>query len=694
MTSPTKALPNADVCDQCRQLDLQRLFECMVRSWKEFREFYIPIKGSEMWFHRNNLANCSMCSILSQSIYDKNCKKILYPASHETYGLIAVEMERTSIYREYFSPESNSLILLLVESYPELPSRTDSIFGLRPVEHILGHGYALLQPRVEQHMSPIRAPSERFNAQQALTWISRCRHTHDPCRPPRKRDIHDYRRLIDCHELTIVVDESSTPYIALSYVWGSSRKNAAIHTNEIPAPIPENLPLVIMDAISVTKSLGFRYLWVDRLCIDQVNRDIKHRQLQEMDAIYAGSELTIIGAAGQDGDYGLPGVSSCPRTTSFLAKVGGTEAAYIQHPYGLIRKSKWYSRGWTYQEAFLSRRRLVFLDNQTYFECMSDNFCEMLPCHPKRKWEGTRQRSFSRITGTGLWNGKSCEYSDPTARYIDNIVSEYTIRDLSYDSDSLIALSGVLHHLKAQSNFSHILGIPWGIPQEILVKEDLHRHWEDYSDNDVFIAGLCWFHIRSCWHAKRKPRRRLEFPSWTWAGWAGRIEYTPVMKTTYPRPFIKPDILEIFLEGHDGLYSLLHSVERFALSAWERPPASPILGIKARALSPKYFSLLYKHGGIWRFDYNAVYIYLSEGMGSDNELVEALGNYEQWRCVFLGKLNPLSRTPDPFFLILRREQGAEIWSRVGSMQLGCQLDDWEKYHFPYIDTPWEEYRIR
>lgn len=693
MTSHVVALSGANVCDRCQQLDLQTLFGCVVRRWKEFRDYYIPIKGSEMWFHQHKRANCSMCSILSQSIYDKHCKRIQYPTAHETYGLIAVEMERTSIYREYFSPESNSLIFLLIESYPELPPRTDSIFGLRPIEHILGKGYALLQPRIEQHPSPIRAPSKQFNAQQALSWIKCCTDAHEACRPPRKRDIHEYR-LIDCYELTIVVAEKSKPYVALSYVWGSSKKNAAIRTDRLPAPLPKNLPLVITDAILVTISLGFRYLWVDRLCIDQVNHDTKHRQLHEMDVIYADSELTIIGAAGQDGDYGLPGVSSRPRTTSILAQFGGTEAAYIQHPYGLIRKSKWYSRGWTYQEAFLSRRRLVFLDNQTYFECMSDNSCEMLPFHPTRHWEPTQQRIYSRITGTGLWNGTNCAYSDPTARYIDNIVSEYTTRDLSYDSDSLIALSGVLHHLKTQSNFSHILGIPWGIPQEISKDENLHADWKDCSDDDVFVAGLCWFHLRGCWYAKRKPRRRHEFPSWTWAGWAGQIGYTPVMKTTYPRPFIRPDVLEIYLEGHDGAYSLLHSVARFPLSAWEALPASPILVIKARVLLPKYFSLLYKHMETWKFDYNAVYLYLSEGMGSDFDLVEALGNDELWRCVFLGKLNPASRTPDPFFLILKREQGAQTWSRVGSLQLGCQLDDWERYHFEYIDTPWEEYRIK
>jgi len=47
-------------------------------------------------------------------------------------------------------------------------------------------------------------------------------------------------------------------------------------------------------------------------------------------------------------------------------------------PHTAIPKTTWSTRAWTLQEAFLSRRRLVFTRDQTYFECASMNCCESL----------------------------------------------------------------------------------------------------------------------------------------------------------------------------------------------------------------------------------------------------------------------------------------------------------------------------
>ncbi len=62
----------------------------------------------------------------------------------------------------------------------------------------------------------------------------------------------------------------------------------------------------------MTKRLGERYLWVDRTCIDQSNKEQKIFLISKMDAIYEGAEFTIVCAAG-DARTGLPGVSTVPR---------------------------------------------------------------------------------------------------------------------------------------------------------------------------------------------------------------------------------------------------------------------------------------------------------------------------------------------------------------------------------------------
>ncbi|KAK0724499.1 hypothetical protein B0H67DRAFT_107151 [Lasiosphaeris hirsuta] len=45
----------------------------------------------------------------------------------------------------------------------------------------------------------------------------------------------------------------------------------------------------------------------------------------------------------------------------------------MRDPHKSIRGSRWSTRGWTFQEAVLSRRRLVFTAELVYFECSAMN---------------------------------------------------------------------------------------------------------------------------------------------------------------------------------------------------------------------------------------------------------------------------------------------------------------------------------
>jgi hypothetical protein len=70
-----------------------------------------------------------------------------------------------------------------------------------------------------------------------------------------------------------------------------------------------NLPQTFEDAISFTKPLGERYIWIDALCIPQHETDIKAQQISQMDQIYSSSICTIVSLeSGVEG--GLPGSSS------------------------------------------------------------------------------------------------------------------------------------------------------------------------------------------------------------------------------------------------------------------------------------------------------------------------------------------------------------------------------------------------
>ncbi|KAH9207973.1 heterokaryon incompatibility, partial [Leptodontidium sp. 2 PMI_412] len=157
---------------------------------------------------------------------------------------------------------------------------------------------------------------------------------------------------------------SNHTYVTLSYLWGEGG-------NEMPfsGRLPLKTPRTIEDALLVTLRLGFQYLWIDRYCINQDNVGETYAQLRLMGSIYRNSELTLIAAAGDDPSYGLPGVGKRHRTPLASAQIGHhflRQARDISH---VVWESRWHSRGWTYQEGILATRRLVFTDEQVYFEC-------------------------------------------------------------------------------------------------------------------------------------------------------------------------------------------------------------------------------------------------------------------------------------------------------------------------------------
>jgi hypothetical protein len=67
------------------------------------------------------------------------------------------------------------------------------------------------------------------------------------------------------------------------------------------------LPRTIQDAISVTRRLGVRFLWVDALCIvqDSINGQDWIDESSKMASIYGNAYLTIVAEAANDCSQGF-----------------------------------------------------------------------------------------------------------------------------------------------------------------------------------------------------------------------------------------------------------------------------------------------------------------------------------------------------------------------------------------------------
>ncbi|KAI1340598.1 heterokaryon incompatibility protein-domain-containing protein [Xylariaceae sp. FL0016] len=111
--------------------------------------------------------------------------------------------------------------------------------------------------------------------------------------------------VIDClTEDLIRLPHPGDNYVTLSYVWGNS---SAIGSQQ-QKYLLTNAPRLIKDAIVIVKSLGLRYLWVDRYCIPQDDDQEKHALIQKMGTIYSNSKLTLVAACANDPNYPIPGV--------------------------------------------------------------------------------------------------------------------------------------------------------------------------------------------------------------------------------------------------------------------------------------------------------------------------------------------------------------------------------------------------
>jgi hypothetical protein len=154
----------------------------------------------------------------------------------------------------------------------------------------------------------------------AQRWLSTCLTSHKcgngsttAAKPPTRLVDLKY---IDSNNLCLyITDETYGPldsYLALSYCWG--RSNAFATTSATLKSRKEgfrlsDLPLTLQDAVSVTREMGYRYLWVDALCIlqgsDPAAQEDWKRESASMDNVYHNAVFTISATGSSDCDGGL-----------------------------------------------------------------------------------------------------------------------------------------------------------------------------------------------------------------------------------------------------------------------------------------------------------------------------------------------------------------------------------------------------
>ncbi|KAI1269547.1 heterokaryon incompatibility protein-domain-containing protein [Xylariaceae sp. FL1019] len=339
--------------------------------------------------------------------------------------------------------------------------------------------------------------SDEIDFDMVKRWLHNCETEHTKCIPnqgPFNVDL-SFFRCIDVTDMCIVPVSISSQYVALSYKWGDCKPFLLLKPNKddlfAKGGIRRNwdsIPKTIQDSIEFVRKVDCRYIWIDQLCLIQDDDNDRGTGITAMDLVYEQAHFTIIAGSGTDADSGLPGVRANSRTSShqITSEVMPGVNLVLRHTMeDILAKSEYHHRGWTFQEYYLSRRRVLFIDDTIYFKCHEKTWQELeddLPVRPDPTAE--QGQALSKPSGD-------------VYHLLGQLLVKYTTRELKMPNDYVFAMAGVCRRLADYAQCDLLFGIP--------------------------VAALDWFVL--FYRGKDGLKRRDMFPSWAWSGWYGQIYY-------------------------------------------------------------------------------------------------------------------------------------------------------------------------
>lgn len=274
-----------------------------------------------------------------------------------------------------------------------------------------------------------------------------------------------------------------------------------------------DMPSILRVAITVARNLGFQYIWIDALCIVKDDDEDWAYEVERILHIYAGASLTIstvVSESSEDSLFRLrlPSNSTAvclnyrmPKAFCDYAAQAGSISPQLPHlsPMYLVAclgilpamepsmSRPVHERAWTIQEQMMSTRILYCGCGSLWWGCFSLDASEGRP-GPLRlldvvAWKRSQMKSAVRAVFTKHW-----EDSD-VFRYWQDLVSDYTCRDLTEQRDQLTAIVGLGKAMEPFIKSKFVAGVWLG---------------------DRLLESLCW-EIRVRQRSLCSPK----FPSWS-----------------------------------------------------------------------------------------------------------------------------------------------------------------------------------
>ena len=246
----------------------------------------------------------------------------------------------------------------------------------------LGDPITSLQPGIFTSRPVADDSSLESCFEMAQYWLKTCLETHDSlCQvadnlplPTRVLDV----RLQENTLVTLYIPNGQQgQWLTLSHCWGSSHPATTTISNlesQCTGIMISTLPQTFKDAIYITRRLGYRFLWIDSLCIVQDSVIDWQLESVKMNTIYSSAVLNISADAAANSSEGIFESSKektdrrGPRHTKpslvqipiHSPKTGLKSTLYICHHKIFADEQPLQKRGWVLAETVLSHRRLRY----------------------------------------------------------------------------------------------------------------------------------------------------------------------------------------------------------------------------------------------------------------------------------------------------------------------------------------------
>lgn len=358
-------------------------------------------------------------------------------------------------------------------------------------------------------------------------------------------------------------------YIALSHVWGvgkglpqTTTKNIDSYKKGIPWT---SLPRAMQEAVVLTRTLGIRWLWIDALCLVQDDAASKLEESTTMDEVFGNAFLTIAATSASDSSLHplFPSqvqpfkiqstdnkgsafkiyVREQPNHYSFKAPFD--ESSHMNDweiPFNVSEDANQgtplLKRAWAFTERLLSPRILHFTKSEMILECREGYQCEcgritdsafdsratdsikqefgriVAETNRRPSFDGNVQGQMSgiesvtsQLASTTLTNGAKniSQKREEALQLWSYVVTEFTARNITYDSDRLLAITGIAKQLSNSLHSGYVAG-----------------QWT------FSTMGLLWYPNDSTGCRRSKPLPGYNVPSWSWAC----IEGSPIFFDT------------------------------------------------------------------------------------------------------------------------------------------------------------------